>query len=186
MSAVTLHPYHLVSAAEVFRDLDPCDQTEADVALGYRIAPDAMAQLWSDLAIHTLYQAVAAWQGQAFAVFSLSSAGMAGNASAALMARDHRRFRRPLAELALRIRAEMPGFALGLGVNRIEARSWAPHPTAGRLLSALGFAQECDLPGLGADGRHTFRQWAWLAPHCRPAPLTAASPLSEKETLPCA
>jgi len=169
MAAVTLHPFHHVAATEVFRGLDPWDEAEAEVALGVALPPERMAEAWGQLADLSFYQAIAAWRGQPFAVFSLSSAGMAGNASAALMARDHRRFRRPLAELALRIRAEMPGFAASLNINRIEARSWAPHPSAPRILKALGFVPECDVPGLGADGLSTFRQWAWLAPHCRPA-----------------
>jgi len=172
MSAVTLHAFHQVAAAEVFRDLDPWDQAESEVALGQKIPPERMAELWGDMGDMTLYQAVAAWQGQAFAIFSLSFAGMVGNASAALMARDHRRFRRPLAQLALRIRAELPGCAYDLGITRIEARSWAPHPTAGGLLAALDFHHECDVAGLGPDGRSIFRQWAWLAPQCRPANLT--------------
>jgi hypothetical protein len=42
----------------------------------------------------------------------------------------------------------------------------AAHPTGkvGAVFSRLGFAHECDMPGFGAGGTVTFRQFAWTAP----------------------
>jgi len=171
MPQVILHPFHPVAATEIFRDLDGWDRAEAEVTLGFDLGPEDMAAYWQGLDGFALYHAVASTGGQPFAVVSLSSAGMAGCGQAALMARDHRRFRRPLASLALRVRAELPALARRLNLTRIEARSWAAHPTAPRILRALDFTHECDLAGLGPDGRSLFRQWAWVDPACRPANL---------------
>jgi len=82
-----------------------------------------------------------------------------------------------LARLAVAIRQRIPAFAVKTGINRIEARCWAGHPTASRLLAAMGFAHEADMRGFGRDGTQTFRQFAWTKPATTdPAPSVHLEP----------
>jgi hypothetical protein len=148
----------------VFRDLDAHDLLEAEAVRGQ---PCTSLSLWADwravrgahLACHVFTA-----HGEPFAVGALAHTGQAGVAEGALLARDHARFRGPLARLAVLIRNELPGYCAARGIRRIEARSWARHPTGGRLLAALGFRCEATLPGFGGHGRETFEQFAFLPP----------------------
>jgi len=112
-----------------------------------------------------------------FAIMGLWPSGQYRVAQAALLARDHARFRRPLVELVRHGQEVLTNTASACNVVRIEARSWANHPRAAALLTALGFAHEADLPGFGPMGRETFRQFAWVHPQLRLNP-----PETEPET----
>lgn len=162
---IRLHPYDDLSAMAVIRQLDHHDQVEADLTRGAATPALALFAQWRSMqAIRIASHVATRADGTPFAVFALSNTGQAGVAQAALLARDHARFRRPLATLAAAIRAGMPGFAIDRGIHRIEARAWADHPTASALLTALGFDFETDMPGFGLSGTVTFRQFAWLSP----------------------
>lgn len=162
---ITARPWEDLAAVAVFRQLDAADHLEAELVRG---APAQGLGLWADwraVAGHRLLDLVLhTGAGTPFAVLGLSHTGQAGVASAALLARNHARFARPLAQAVVLIRARMPAWCADTGVRRIEARSWTGHPTAGRLLSAIGFAAEADMPGFGGDGSVKFTQWAWTAP----------------------
>lgn len=152
-------------ALPVFRQLDPHDFMEAELIRGQ--AANGIS-LWADWrAVEAIrFLSFVALAGQTpFAVFGLANTGQAGVASAALLARNHQRFARPLARLAVTIRRHMPAEAAARGIHRIEARCWAGHPTAADLLAGLGFAHECDMPGFGLTGSVTYRQFAFVAAH---------------------
>lgn len=173
--------YDDVASLPVFRLMDQHDLAEAALIRGQ--VTNAI-QLWAD------WRAVEGWKvmslmaytGQSattpFAVFGLSNTGQAGVAAAALLARDHRKFRLPLARLACVFRTSLPAEARARGIRRIEARAWAGHPTASRLLTALGFTHEADMGGFGPDGSQTYRQFALLIPDLGPtSPPATAQPL---------
>lgn len=183
---IRVRPFDSLSAIAVFRQLDPSDQLEAELVRG---APSPALDLFADWRAATrgsLMNLVAETAGGTpFAVLTLAHSGQYGVAEAALLARDHARFRRPLAELALAIRQRMPDWCAEQGVRRIEARTWAGHPTAARLLAAIGFACEADLPGFGPDGRQHFRQFAWISPATfAPAQTPPADPDTNPATHP--
>jgi hypothetical protein len=172
---ITVRPYDDMTALPVFQHLDPMDQIEAELVRG---SASAAVQLWADWRAVQPYRFlsfVALTAGQTpFAVFGLSHTGQSGVAGAALLARDHGRYRRELVQLARKIRDGMADQARARGVHRIEARCWVDHPRAAGLLRALGFAHECDLPGFGLSGQVVYRQFAWLAPEV--TPLSACAP----------
>jgi hypothetical protein len=166
---IQLRPYDDLSAMVVIERLDAHDRLEAEIVRGaattyLRLFADWQAQ--EAVRITSLMAFTPA--AKPFAIFALSNTGQAGVAEAALLARDHRQFRRPLAELGLMLRAGIPDFARRMGIHRIEARAWSKHPTAGRLLESLGFRAEADMPGFGATGAEVYRQYAWLSPACFP------------------
>lgn len=165
---IQARPFEDLAAWSIFQWLDPHDHLEAEFVRGAPATPLALFCDWrAAQPIHCLSliaQTDARHGAVPFAVFALANTGQAGVASAALLARDHATFRRPLAALAARIRAEMPAACAQLGIHRIEARSWAGHPRAARLLLGIGFHHECNLPGFGATGSVTFRQFAWISP----------------------
>lgn len=166
-------PYEDLAAKAVIDRLDPADHLECELVRGMASTPLAIWADWRAIQAFRIASFVAVTGETPFAIFGLSQTGQAGVAGAALLARDHAAFRLPLARLALRIRTELPGYIADRGVNRIEARSWADHPTAGGLLRGLGFTSECEMRGFGLTGDVTFRQWAWL-PGSRPAlPVSA-------------
>lgn len=172
-------PYDDDAAHAVLAFLDLHDQIEAELVRGRAAGGLALFADWRAMrgaweAGHVFLTAT----GTPFAVGALVNTGQAGVAQAALLARDHARYRRPLAELACRIAVELPALCLARGIHRVEARCWAHHPTASRFLSALGFVPEADLPGFGADGTAVFRQFALLP---RPVP-----PISPKGATECA
>lgn len=165
---IKLAPYDDTAALAVFRALDVNDQREAELIRGD--LPANPFQLWADWRAAQAWRVLSmmAYTGQAgtvpFAVFGLSHTGQAGVAAAALLARDHGLYRRQLQELGSAIRVKLPDEARARGIRRIEARAWAHHPTASRLLFALGFDHEADMAGFGPDGSHVYRQFALLIP----------------------
>lgn len=162
---VRVRPYEDLSAMAVLSRLDPFDQIEAEAVRG-EVAPAlALFADWRGMRGAWVGSWVIETEGcTPFALLALANTGQAGVAGAALLARDHRRYRRELVALSRLIRAEMPGFCKGLGIRRIEARSWAGHPRAAAFLRAVGFRHEADMPGFGRDGTLTFRQFTWLSP----------------------
>lgn len=173
---ITVRPYDDMTALPVFQCLDPMDQIEADLVRG---SSSAAVQLWADwrgVEAYRFLSFVALTKGQSpFAVFGLSHTGQAGVAAAALLARDHLRFRRELVQLVRLIRVHLAGECATRGIHRIEARAWADHPRAAGVLRALGFAHECDMPGFGLTGQVTYRQFAWLSA-AHPAATDPAAP----------
>lgn len=171
---IQARPFTSLAAMAVFRQLDASDQMEAELLRG---APTPALDLFADwrgaaqgCLINLVFETAA---GTPFAVLALAHTGVAGVAQAALLARDHARYRRHLAELAVLIRARMPGWCVEHGVRRVEARCWASHPTAPRLLRHLGFVMEAPMFGFGGHGRATFLQFAATFPAFSPAPAPA-------------
>jgi hypothetical protein len=163
---IRLRPFNDLAALAVFQRLDLHDQMEAELVRGASCTALGLFADWRAAQGHGPLSLIAT-TGPAerpFAVFCLGHTGQAGVAEGALLAADHGRHRVALARLAVVIRSRMPAFAAETGINRIEARSWAAHPTAARLLSGMGFRHEADLPGFGRDGTQTFRQFAWTCP----------------------
>lgn len=159
---IEARPFEDLAAMAVLSRLDPADQLEAELTRGAPATALSLFAEWRAMQAIRVISHIAYARGQAFALFALANTGQAGVAQAALLARDHAIYRRPLAELALTIRNHMPGFCAEHGIHRIEARAWADHPTASRLLTALGFHAECDMPGFGLTGAITFRQFAYV------------------------
>ncbi len=168
---IRLRPFDDLAAMAVLHRLDVHDHIEAELVRGASCSALGLFADWRTAQAHGPLSLIAT-TGPAerpFAIFCLGHTGQAGVAEGALLAADHSRHRLALARLAVAIRSRMPAFAAETGINRIEARSWAGHPTASRLLTALGFAHEADLPGFGRDGSQTFRQFAWTKPATPPA-----------------
>lgn len=162
---ITAAPYDDLGAMSVFRQLDPSDLLEAQLVRGRSAGHLSLFADWhSQVPNHVLSLVLRSRTGTPFGVLALGNTGQAGVAVAAMLARSHRRYRREIVWAARLVRTEMPRFCGDLGIHRIEARSWADHPTAGRFLTACGFAHEADMPGFGADGAVTFRQFAWINP----------------------
>lgn len=170
---ITLRPFDDATSRQVLGKLDLCDQLECEFVRGRGI--DDPMTLWADwramVPAHLLSLVALDRRrdGQGFvdvpfAVLALANTGQAGVGQAALLARDHGAFRVALARLAVMIRRGLPGFTREHGIHRIEARSWGDHPTAGRLLAAIGFRHEAEMPGFGVSGALTFHQWAWTGP----------------------
>lgn len=167
---IELRPFDDLAAMAVFSRLDPSDRMEAEVTRGAPTNHLALFAEWRSMQPHAALSYVASVKGQSFALLMLVKTGQYGVASAALLARDHARYRRPLAQFAGAIRRGMPEYCAAHGIRRIEARAWAAHPTASGLLAALGFHHETDMPGFGPAGTDTFRQFAWQSPTTPPDP----------------
>ncbi|GGH36258.1 hypothetical protein SAMN05444007_108242 [Cribrihabitans marinus] len=164
---ILAQPYDDHVAMAVLSCLDGDDLVEAQLVRGGYASHLALFADWRSLQPHCVLSLVLRDQrlaGQPFAVLAVSNTGQAGVAQAALLARPHRRHARALVATCRRIRTEMPGWCADLGIHRVEARAHAGHPRASRFLSACGFVHEADMPGFGADGRATFRQFAWTDP----------------------
>lgn len=157
---IQLRPYEDLAALAVFERLDHSDHREAEVTRGAAATPVSLWADWRAMQPAALISLIAHVGDAPFAVFALGHTGQGGVGQAALLARDHRRFRPQLRRLAALIRTHLPREAQARGVHRIEARCWAGHPTAPALLSLLGFAHECRMPGFGL-GHHDFHQFAW-------------------------
>lgn len=157
-------PYEDFAAMVVLSRLDVWDQREAELIRGAGVSHLALFADWRAVEPHRLLSLVLRTSegGVPFAVLGLSHTGQAGVAQAAMLSRDHRRFRRHIVQAARAIRAGMPDWCARQGVRRIEARAWAHHPTAGGFLTACGFRHEADMPGFGGTGA-TFAQYAWVA-----------------------
>lgn len=166
---IAVRPYSDLAAMAVLSRLDPHDILEAEAVRGEPVTHLSLFADWRAMEPARLASWVAYDDdrfGRPFALVALAHTGQRGVAGAALLARDHRRFRRPLVELARLIRTEMPGWCTDAGVSRIEARAWSRHPRASAFLGLIGFDHECDMSGFGHDGSETFRQFAWTNPRC--------------------
>ena len=162
-------PYDDTQAMAVFRQLDPYDWIEAGLVRGVQITHLGLFADWRAMQIGAVLSLILRSEpglhGAPFAVLALGNTGQAGVAQAALLARDHGKFRASLARACVTIRQQMPEFCAKLGIHRVEARCWAAHPTAARFLIGCGFRYETDLPGFGRDGTDTFKQFAWITPN---------------------
>lgn len=162
---VQLRPYDNLSAHAVLTRLDPADRAEAALIRGGEADGLDLFADWRAGAAFWIGSRVAVSSpvrgAVPFAVVAVTRAIAPGIAHAALLARDHGRFRRDLVELARLLAAELPGWAARERLTRIEARSWAGHPRAAGLLMAVGFCAECVMPGFGPAGRDSLIQWAW-------------------------
>ena len=151
-------------ALRIFRNLDHEDMMEVIVMRGEPYDPLGQLVEWSLAAQVSISSHVASIQRGGrlvpFAVMNLARTGHPAVAEAAFLSCSHRAFAWPLRRLALQIRDELPGLAERQGLTRIEARCAMHHPTAERLLSALGFRREAELPGYR---RETCLQYAWTA-----------------------
>ena len=160
-------PFEDLGAMAVFKRLDPHDLIEAQLTRGAAVTYLTLFSNWHAQAPHHVMSLVLKSRGTPFAVLAVGNTGQAGVASAALLARDHRQFRRELVLAARQIATQMPPWCAELGIHRIEARSWRDHPTAGAFLRACGFHHETDMPGFGASGAVTFSQFAWINPELK-------------------
>lgn len=164
---IDLRPYDDRAAFEVFLRLDVHDFIEAETVRGGAATSAGLFADWRAAQSPRLLSIVA-WAPRAygqdvpFAVFGLSHTGQAGVAEAAMLARDHARYRRELVELARLIGARIPAFCREAGIHRIEARSLVGHPRAAGFLSACGFRFEARLPGFGPKGLSAFNQFAFI------------------------
>jgi hypothetical protein len=181
---IRVHPWEDYAAMAVFNRLDVFDHIEAELVRGASytalglFAEWRMAQAQGPLSLIATTGPAA----RPFAVFALVNTGQAGVADAALLAADHGRHRMPLARLVVAIRQRLPAFAAETGIHRIEARCWASHPTAARLLAGIGFRHETDLSCFGRAGDQTFRQFAWTKATARIFPAAPADhPQTPKE-----
>lgn len=163
---IRIQPWSDDAALAILRDLDVNDALEAALWRGGDAEP---LSLWADWRMAGPGSLIAAATRQLgawapFALMALTPTGAAGVASAALMARDHARWRPELIELARHWRETLPGYCAERGVTRCECRSWVGHPTAARLLRHIGFRFEARLAGFGG-GAIVFDQYAWTAPN---------------------
>lgn len=169
---IETRPYDDHHALHIMRNLDRHDLTEAQLVRGQPAGHLALFADWRAMqgarVVSLVLALDAAHGGAPFAVLALANTGQAGVAQAALLARDHRTFRRALAKSAIMIRQQMPEFCAKAGIHRVEARCWAGHPTAPGFLSAIGFTPEAVLRGFGASGRAEFIQFAWIDPQPDP------------------
>lgn len=155
--------YDPLGALAVFRQLDRHDLLEAQAIRGAGSTYPQLFADWHAAQVGALLSLVLRDGGVPFAVLVLRHSGQAGVAEAAMLARDHRHWRRPLLAVARAIRCDMPRACAAEGVHRIEARSWAGHPRAAAFLRLCGFRLEAEMPGFGATGAEVFHQYAWTA-----------------------
>lgn len=169
---IEARPYSDQSAMVVLSSLDPFDHLEVEAAQGRQVGHLALFADWRSLQAISLESLVfctgRAEGAQPFGLLAVTMTGQAGVAVASFLARDHRRYRRQIAEAAIMIRGAMHDLAARAGLNRIEVRCWALHPTASSFLELLGFVHEADLCGFGGpDRHHVFRQFAWFPGECQ-------------------
>lgn len=177
---IELRPYEDLAAHAVLTRLDVADQMEAGLVRGAAAAGLALFADWRSIQGLCVGSVVICAAGTPFAVACLSHTGQAGVVQAAFLARDHRRFRLPIARAAVAIRAGLPEFCAARGIRRIEARCWADHPTAPDFLYSLGFAPEAVMDGFGASGAVRFVQYARVLAAISPAPASPLSPAEER------
>lgn len=168
---IHVRPYEDLAAHAVLGSLDPYDFLEAEITRGRATTGLELFADWRAMnAARMESWVLVTGAGVPFGLIGLAHTGQAGVAQAALLSRDHRRFRWPLAQAAARIRRDLPAYAEKTGVRRIEARAWGGHPTACDLLYAIGFEPEALMRGFGPDGRDEFVQYAWTASHIAACP----------------
>lgn len=178
-----LRPYDDLAAMAVLQALDVADQMEVQLVRGQVTGHLALFAEWRAMQAGFIASFIAQTPGGVpFAVFGLSPSGHAGVGVAALLARDHWRFRRPLAELSIEIRKRLARYCADTALHRIEARSWAEHPSAKRLLTAIGFCYEVSMPGFGPAGSVVFDQYAYR-PACIPPRPHLGAPKEQARVL---
>jgi hypothetical protein len=160
---ISLGAYDPAAALIVFRDLDPCDLMEAQVMRGSAAHFAKLMAEWDAVQASAPLSLILKQGGIPFGVLLVGNTGQAGVGQAALLARNHRRFRRGLWAAGRAIAQDMPAWCDDRGVHRIEARAWSGHPRAGVFLRLCGFRLEVAMPGFGATGAETFHQYAWTA-----------------------
>lgn len=179
---IGLQPYDDHGAMAVFRHLDPYDLIEAQLVRGEAVTHLGLFGDWRAMHgawIASLILTTRADGGTPFAVLAVGHTGQAGVAQAAFLARDHIRYRVPIARAGVLIRQRLFGFMAERGIRRLEARCWADHPTAPTFLSQLGFRQEAEMIGFGgALDPAVFLQFAIFDP--------VSATRQPKESLPCA
>jgi len=164
-------PYDDHAAMRVLKDLDASDLVEIGLMRGAQPNHLALFADWRQMQTMAALSYVLALDASAGGIpFGVLVIGQTqpGVAQAAMLARDHTKYRRPLIQTARRIRNEIPVFAKEAGLHRIEARSWVDHPRANKFLRLCGFTKEAALPGFGPDGRATFNQFAWTNTNPKP------------------
>jgi len=165
---IQIQPFDDFTSLMVFRQLDPHDKMEAEMVRGTTASHLALWADWRMAQAHGVVSHIlaldAAQGGHPFAVLVLGNTGQAGVAQAAMLSRNHTKFRHALILAAIRIKREMPAFCADVGIHRIEARCWHDHPTAAKFLTAVGFNCEANMPGFGGHGNTSFDQFAWTNP----------------------
>tara|TARA_R110000764_G_scaffold11553_1_gene34580 strand:+ start:14638 stop:15171 length:534 start_codon:yes stop_codon:yes gene_type:complete len=162
---VLIQPYSDSSAMLVLSRLDPMDHIEAEQFRGRHVDRLELFADWRAMNAARVVSLVLCTGSEAapipFAVLGLSLTGQAGVAQAALLARNHVKFRRPLITAGAEIRGRLPAFCEENNIYRIEVRSWGGHPRAARFLTLCGFQHEIEMPGFGGASGTTFHQFAW-------------------------
>lgn len=159
-------PWDNRAGMSVLSQLDPADWIEAQLVRGGGADHLDIFADWRAVQASALLSVILRDEtrgGEPFAVLCLGHTGQAGVAQAALLARNHLRFRRALALAGLRIRKELPEFCRKAQIRRVEARCWADHPTAPRFLEACGFRPEVVMAGFGGREPAAFAQYAWTS-----------------------
>lgn len=132
--------------AHVMGGLDMADFREAIRVIGRGVTSVELVDVWAETT-RTAHLALTAIDlerdAEPFALLALSPSEIAHVARAYMVATDHRRRRRRLAELAAMVRRDLPAMARAHRVRRVEVRSWTDHPTADRLIRRCGFEHEC-------------------------------------------
>ncbi len=162
----TLEPFNPADALHVLSALDENDQLEAELMRGDQANPYDLLAGWMALEAQgavCFIGGVLPPYDQPIAVLALVPSSTPGLGHAAMLARDHKFWKRAMVPLARIIRDRLPEEAHAMGLHRIEARSWAHHPTAPNLLRAIGFELEAEMVGFGHSGEIPFNQWVWLA-----------------------
>ncbi|MEO1024035.1 MAG: hypothetical protein AAFX07_00595 [Pseudomonadota bacterium] len=163
---IELRPYSDLDAWSVFRFLDGNDFAEAEAVRGSAASNIGLFADWRQVEGARLTSSVVAGKRpsgyEPFAVVAMCHSGQAGVAQAAMLAKDHRKWRRELVELGSLMRRRLVPICEEFGVHRIEARCWNRHPTASRFLEFIGFQFETDMPGFGGSGQVVFQQYAFL------------------------
>lgn len=165
---IRLEPYNDQSAWAVLSQLDMNDLFEAHVECGAPVHPLELFSHWRNLvqaSVATFVCVKASAAGSVpFAVVALARTGAFGEARAALLARDHKRFRPEIARAVRQFRRVLPDICRANEIHRVEARCWADHPTAPDLLVHLRFGFEAELAGFGRSGVVPYLQFARLFP----------------------
>lgn len=164
MRAAYLVPFQDGAAVHVLRGLDPADRDECVLTSPLMGDHYALHRCWASIPAlpGSNHVVMSARTLRPCALFMANPTGVDGVASVALLARDHRKHWRELAELCLCLRSQLPVYAQKMGLHRIEVRCWEDHPTAPRLLRAMGFQIEGVLRGFGPEGQHRFIQFAMI------------------------
>lgn len=172
---ISLEPFNPEDALRVLSALDENDQLEAEVMRGDKARPYDMLADWMALekqGAACFVAQVAPPYVEPIAVMAIVRGGTPGLGHAAMLARDHRFWKRALVPTARAIRDGLPTQARAMGLHRIEVRSWAGHPTAPSLLRAIGFELEAEMIGFGHSGEINLNQWVWLADYIPRPPIT--------------